>query len=132
MAQDTPKSRRTRARILDAAMRLFAEVGYPAATNARVAEAAGLTRGAMLYHFAGRAELTAAAVQHIQALRMARLKAAEREQPTGADPADHAIDVYRRLLKEPAFAAFTELESVARTDGAVRAMIAPAGSWARL
>ena len=126
MAQDTPKSRRTRARILDAAMRLFAEIGYHAASNARIADAAKLTRGAMLYHFAGRAELTAAAVEHIQAQRMAGLAAAGRNQPPGADPADHAIEVYHRLLAEPAFVAFAELEAVARTDPAIRAMIAPA------
>ena len=32
--RDTPKSRRTRRRILDAAMKLFAQAGYHAATNA--------------------------------------------------------------------------------------------------
>ena len=35
-------------------MRLFVEIGYQAATNARIAEAVGLTRGAMLYHFPDR------------------------------------------------------------------------------
>ena len=39
-AKDTPKSLRTRARILDAAMALFAEIGYHAANNAKIAEAA--------------------------------------------------------------------------------------------
>src|SRR6478609_6029220 len=63
-AKATPKSQRTRARILDAAMKLFAEVGYHAATNAVIADAAGLTRGAMLYHFATREELVEAALQH--------------------------------------------------------------------
>ncbi len=41
-------------------LRLFAEVGYHAATNAMIADAANLTRGAMLYHFASREELVAA------------------------------------------------------------------------
>ncbi len=53
-SRETPKSRRTRARILNAAMRLFADVGYHAATNGMIADAAKLTRGAMLYHFASR------------------------------------------------------------------------------
>ena len=56
-AADSRKSRRTRARILESAMRLFVEVGYAAATNPRIAEAAGLTRGAMLYHFPSREAL---------------------------------------------------------------------------
>ena len=50
-AKDTAKSLRTRARILDCAVGLLVEIGFAAATNARIAEAAGLTRGAMLYHF---------------------------------------------------------------------------------
>ena len=71
-AKETPKSRRTRARILDAAMRLFAEIGYHAATNAMIADAANLTRGAMLYHFASREELVEAAIAHIE-IERARL-----------------------------------------------------------
>jgi AcrR family transcriptional regulator len=119
-AQDTPKSRRTRTRILDAAMRMTVQLGYHEATNARIAEAAGITRGAMLYHFPTREDLVAATVGHIQALRMALLKEAGTERPAGADPAEHAIDAYWALLQEPAFIAFAELEAVGRTDAMVR------------
>src|SRR5947208_7146244 len=68
-AKATPKSLRTRARILDAAMRLFAQIGYHAATNSMIADAARLTRGAMLYHFADREQLVEAAVVHIDIAR---------------------------------------------------------------
>ena len=73
-AKETPKSRRTRARILDAAMRLFAETGHHAATNAMIADAANLTRGAMLYHFASREEcfvalLTSVNTKHVREVR---------------------------------------------------------------
>ncbi|MBI1200520.1 MAG: TetR family transcriptional regulator [Phenylobacterium sp.] len=113
----TPKSQRTRARILDAAMRLFAEIGYHAATNAVIAEAADLTRGAMLYHFATREELVEAAIAHID-LNRARLseQAAAAPAAPGVDAAEHAIDVYWRLLHETPFVAFAELEAAARTD----------------
>ena len=37
-AADSRKSRQTRARILETAQRLFAEIGYAAATNPRIAE----------------------------------------------------------------------------------------------
>jgi AcrR family transcriptional regulator len=126
LAQDTPKSRRTRVRILDAAMRMFAELGYHNAANAQIAEAAGITRGAMLYHFPTREDLVAAAVGHIQALRMVRLQEVGIERPAGADPSDHAIDAYWSLLSETPFVAFAELEGVARTEPAVREALAPA------
>jgi len=127
-AADTPKSLRTRRRILDSAMRLFVEIGYHAATNARIAEAAGLTRGAMLYHFPDREALVAAAVPYIQAARAKLLQAVVDDAPPGADRIDHAIDSYWRLLSEPPFVAFAELESAARTDAALREQLAPAAA----
>ena len=87
-AKATPKSLRTRARILDAAMRLFAEMGYHAATNGHIADAAKLTRGAMLYHFATREELVEAAIAHIEVAR-ARLF----EDRTQRSIADHIFPV---------------------------------------
>lgn len=128
-ARATPKSKRTRARILNAAMTLFAEVGYHAATNPAIAEAAGLTRGAMLYHFDSREALVEAAVEHIEAER-ARLfeQAAAEPLEAGADAAEHAIDAYWRLLHEPPFVAFTELETAARTDPMLRERLATAQS----
>lgn len=128
-ARETPKSRRTRARILDAAMRLFAEQGYHAATNGMIADAAKLTRGAMLYHFAGREELVEAAVAHIE-IERARLfeEAAARPPAPGVDAAEHAIDAYWGLLHEIPFLAFGELEAAARTDPMLRERLAKAQS----
>ncbi|RAK57498.1 TetR/AcrR family transcriptional regulator [Phenylobacterium deserti] len=128
-AKATPKSLRTRARILDAAMRLFAEIGYHAATNAMIADAAHLTRGAMLYHFATREELVEAAIAHIELAR-ARLfeKAASSTPAPGVDASDHAIDAYWALLHEIPFVAFGELEAAARTDPMLRERLASAQS----
>lgn len=123
--KDTPKSLRTRARILDCALRLFVEIGYAEATNARIAEEARLTRGAMLYHFPTREALIEAAAEHIHAARMALMAGASAGAPPGADAAEHAIDVYWAMLKAPAFVAFAELEAVARTDAAVAERLAP-------
>src|SRR4029453_5973258 len=97
----TPKSQRTRTRILDAAMRLFAEIGYHAATNAGIAAAAQLTRGARRYHFPTREELVEAAIAHIE-LHRARLfeRAASGPPSPGGDASEHAIDVYWSLLPE--------------------------------
>jgi AcrR family transcriptional regulator len=125
-AKDTPKSLRTRGRILECAMRLFADIGYAAATNARIAEEAGLTRGAMLYHFPTREALVEAAVEYVSAARSELLVAAAEQAPQGADLAEHAIDVYWSLLREPPFLAFAELETAARTDPLVAERIAPA------
>ncbi|MDE2486925.1 MAG: TetR/AcrR family transcriptional regulator [Alphaproteobacteria bacterium] len=129
LAKATPKSQRTRARILEAAMRLFAEVGYHAATNALIADAAKLTRGAMLYHFATREELVVAAVGYIELERAKLFEQAAAQPPApGVDAAEHAIDAYWGLLHEAPFVAFAELEAAARTDEMLRAALAEAQS----
>ena len=125
-AGDSPKSRRTRARIVQAAVRLFVDVGCVQAANPVIAEAAGLTRGAMLYHFPTRESLLQAVVEHLQAERARLFEQAVAAAPHGADRTDHAIESYWRLLRHPAFIAFAELEAAARTDPAVSALIAPA------
>ncbi|HEX7759096.1 MAG TPA: TetR/AcrR family transcriptional regulator [Caulobacteraceae bacterium] len=125
-SKDTPKSRRTRERILDAAMRLFAQVGYHAATNAAIADAAELTRGAMLYHFPNREDLVEAVAAHIQAVRLKMLDTAANEPPPGSDATSHAIEAYWRMLSETPFVAFAELQAVARTDAMVRERITEA------
>ncbi len=126
-AKATPKSLRTRARILDAAMRLFAEIGYHNATNSVIAETAKLTRGAMLYHFTTREELVEAAVAHIELAR-ARLfeQAAATSATQGYDASEQAIEAYWALLHEIPFVAFAELEAAARTDPMLRARLAAA------
>jgi AcrR family transcriptional regulator len=127
-AKATPKSLRTRARILDAAMRLFAEIGYHAASNAVIADAAQLTRGAMLYHFATREELVEAAIAHIELHRARLFEQAAAAPPPGVEAAEHAIDVYWQLLHEPPFVAFAELEAAARTDPMLAAQLSGAQS----
>ena len=126
MSKDTPKSRRTRVRILEAATRLVAEVGYHAATNALIAEDARMTRGAMLYHFPTREALVEAAIEHIHVERLALFDAAAAAPPPGVDATAHAIAAYWRLLGELPFIAFAELEAVARTDAMVRERLRPA------
>lgn len=125
LSRDTPKSRRTRARILDEAVRVIAETGYAATTNAAVAEAAGITRGAMLYHFPTRETLLEAAIDHIQAQRAAMFRDAADSLPPGADVTEHAIETYWDLLHRTPFVAFAELETAARTDDLVRDLLAP-------
>src|SRR6201996_9119978 len=97
-SRDTPKAARTRARILDCALRLFVEIGYAEATNPRIAEEAGLTRGAMLYHFPTRESLAEAAAEHIQAERAALMARAAAHPPPGGDLVESAIDAYWTLL----------------------------------
>lgn len=107
-------------------MSLFADIGYTAATNARISEEAKLTRGAMLYHFPTREALVESAVDYIQKARFGLFADASKSMPAGADATEHAIDAYWALLQTPPFMAFAELEAVARTDSSIGDLIAKA------
>ena len=74
-AERTSTSRR---RAIDAAITNLAEEGYAATTMIRVAQRAGISRGGILHHFAGKAELMEAvgfrAVERLQEKRAEALR----------------------------------------------------------
>jgi AcrR family transcriptional regulator len=90
--------------LLNAAFRVFATRGYRATRLEEVAEEAGLTKGAIYYHFDGKEDLLRRAVQHRHATIFAEI---EQELETLQAPASVKIRyVLRRLwqhLMEPAW-----------------------------
>jgi AcrR family transcriptional regulator len=56
----TERGDRSRARILEAATRVFAEDGYAGASMARILDTAGATKGGFYFHFASKQELALA------------------------------------------------------------------------
>ncbi|MGY2075355.1 MULTISPECIES: TetR family transcriptional regulator [unclassified Blastococcus] len=75
------ESEATAARVLEAATELFARDGYARVALEAVAAAAGVTRGAVYHHYAGKAELFRAVVSGVQ-LRVADAVAAAAEAET--------------------------------------------------
>lgn len=78
----------TRAAVLDAALRVFSRKGYAATRLEEVAEEAGVTRGAVYWHFKGKADLYTALVQEragkLVALHEEALSPASRRAPLAA------------------------------------------------
>jgi AcrR family transcriptional regulator len=60
------RSARTRAALLAAARVLFASKGYADTGREEIAEAAGVTRGALYHHFSSKAEVAAAVIAGIE------------------------------------------------------------------
>jgi TetR/AcrR family acrAB operon transcriptional repressor len=81
----------TREKILDAAMRVFSAKSYAAATLDDIARAADVTRGAIYWHFAGKAELYNALVDERFAKAFAGLAQIMAEPGT-------PLQTFRRLL----------------------------------
>lgn len=125
------KSRETRRRILNAARDLLAANGYARFSTSAVAEGAGLTRPAMLYHFGSRQELLNATIHYLARRRIEMFDEAmaEATKQLGEDRVAvrlAMIDIVWGQVRSPEFIAFQELASAARTDPDLAAVVEPA------
>jgi len=120
----SPRPRRTqqerssamRERLLDSTVACLVEYGYSGATVSRIAERAGVTRGAQVHHFPTKEALVVAAIRHL-AEQLAEQVASEVPRiARSSDPVGAALDVLWRLHRGPIFAATVELWVAARTD----------------
>lgn len=75
-AAPTPKGRATRETILRAAAPVFAQKGYALTRMSDVFEAIGMTKGAVYFHFDGKATLARAVLEHQKQLLLHRATAA--------------------------------------------------------
>jgi TetR/AcrR family acrAB operon transcriptional repressor len=96
------EAQETREQLLDAAERVFLERGVGHATLAEVAEAAGLTRGAIYHHFDSKAELFEAMVARAE---MPIDAAFESHDTPDADPlgvlGEQALKALMELARSP-------------------------------
>lgn len=122
------KSQNTRNTILDAAIRCFYKFGYNNTTTEKIANEAGVSRGAMLHHFPSRADLIKAAVRHLNAKRLELFKLEESSVQSDATHSrvEEGIDTYWAQLNTPYFVVFHELQIAARTDPELYSALIPA------
>jgi AcrR family transcriptional regulator len=109
--------------LLDATIECLIEDGYANTTTARVAERAGVSRGAHLHHFQTRSALVAAAVERLSALRAEQGLALAEELPEGPERIAAGLDLIWSGYEHPFFQAAIDLWSHARTDAELRALL---------
>jgi TetR/AcrR family acrAB operon transcriptional repressor len=90
----------TRNRILDAAEQVFFEKGVSRTSLADIAQAAGVTRGAIYWHFAHKSELFNEMFERVL-LPLDELKAASLD-PNEADPLGRIIETFVVCLRDTA------------------------------
>jgi AcrR family transcriptional regulator len=106
--------------LLDATVGCLLELGYQGTTTAAVQERAGLSRGALMHHYASKEELLVAAVRHLGEQRGANLRRQAALLPDDDDRISQAIDLLWDTFTGPLFTATLELWSAARTDPELR------------
>jgi AcrR family transcriptional regulator len=114
------RSSATREALLDATLLCLVEDGYANTTTARVAERAGVSRGAHLHHFQTRSALVAAAIEHLARRRRDELLAALEDLPTGPERVAEGLDLLWSNYANPLFQGALDLWSAARTDPELR------------
>ncbi|MBU3061630.1 TetR/AcrR family transcriptional regulator [Nocardia sp. NEAU-G5] len=110
------RSSEMRVRLLDATIDCLVEFGYAGTTTPRVAERAGVTRGAQVHHFKSKTDLVVAAISH---LAQRRTEAAMQElgrARAGGDPVGAMLESLWTLHQGPLFVAAIELWVAGRTD----------------
>ena len=96
------RSAATRETLLDATIDCLIEEGYASTTTSRVAERAGLSRGAHLHHFQTRNALVAAAVEQLAERWLAELRDASAALPEDAGRTLAGLDLLWAHYASPA------------------------------
>ncbi|WP_298287318.1 TetR/AcrR family transcriptional regulator [Novosphingobium sp.] len=116
------KAAQTRARLIEATVRCLVKYGYANTTTPKVAEEAGLSRGAMMHHFENGTALIKATIAE---LHEKRLRAFRRAADKPVHEVTDLVETYWRQLQKPAFIAFHELAVAARTDADLASILKP-------
>jgi AcrR family transcriptional regulator len=119
------RSAATREALLDATIACLVQDGYANTTTSRVAERAGVSRGAHLHHFQTRQALLAAAMERLAERRGAELLAAAAKLPDGRERLEQGLDLLWASYANPLFQAALGLWSQARTDQELRERLVP-------
>jgi AcrR family transcriptional regulator len=105
-----------RTRLLNATIECLVTFGYAGTTTPRIAEIAGVTRGAQVHHFRSKEDLVVAAVEH---LAQQRIQAAIRQGGgvwKNSDPVAAVLEFLWDSHQGDMFVATIELWVAARTD----------------
>jgi AcrR family transcriptional regulator len=117
---------RTRESLLDATMRCLVSHGYAGTTTQRIQDEAGVSRGALLHHFASKSELLVAAIHHIADRRLHDFGDLVADLDDGPDALEKMVAAIRSVMTGPPFQAALELWAASRTDERLREALMPA------
>ena len=126
----TPRPRQarslaTRARLLDAAIETLVAQGYAALTTTEICRRAGLSQGALFKHFESKAGLVGALAERLFAALIDDFRAGFGRAARPEDRLGSALDELARSFREPRLLAALDLYTAARSDGRLRARLAP-------
>jgi AcrR family transcriptional regulator len=128
MATQHERRTATRSRLLDAALAVLVDDGAAGFTTTEVGRRAGLSQGAIFKHFATKADLLAATVEHLFAALVAQYEGQFATVDPATDPAARlraGLDLLWEVFQDERLLAAYDLFAAARTDRDLRADLQP-------
>lgn len=119
------RSRATRERLLSSTVDLLATQGWAATTVAKVAEEAGVSRGAAQHHFPTREALFTAVIEQMYETMTAEVGDALVDIPVGPDRIAAVVDQAVAIYTGKRFKAALQVWSAAASDEALGEVIRP-------
>ncbi|MBI1392351.1 MAG: TetR family transcriptional regulator [Alphaproteobacteria bacterium] len=126
IGRQAQKSASTRKIIVEAALQCLIKYGYAQTTTPRIAEEAGLSRGAMMHHFSNRQTVIEAAIEYLHTKRLRAFRRAVSSLPEDQPHLHDALAAYWKHVTHPLFVAFHELAVASRTDRDLEKILRPA------
>lgn len=126
IGRQAQKSASTRKVIVDAALQCLIKYGYSNTSTPRIAEEAGLSRGAMMHHFSNRNTMIQAAIEYLHSKRLRAFRRAVSSLPDSEPHLHDALIAYWQHVSHPLFVAFHELAVASRTDKELERILRPA------
>ncbi|MBX7456504.1 TetR/AcrR family transcriptional regulator [Mycolicibacterium sp. 3033] len=105
-----------RTRLLDATVECLVTYGYAGTTTPRIAEIAGVTRGAQVHHFRSKEDLVVAAIEHLAEQRIQTAIRQNGRLLSSADPVASVLEFLWESHQGDMLLATIELWVAARTD----------------
>jgi AcrR family transcriptional regulator len=119
------RSAATQTRVLEAALEVLLERGYSGLTTTRVAERAGVSRGAQLHQYPTKEALVVAAVDHLTRCWGDELRRQATALPSGGDRLLRVHELLWSVLSSSLFYSALDLWVAGRTDPVLRETLLP-------
>lgn len=125
------RSEATRQKIIDSAVDLFAEIGYAATGLGDIIERAGLTKGALYYHFDSKESLATAIIEEGGANLLSAFRSIAESSAPALESIIHGAFVVADLLSTDKVAGAVYNFSDRSVNSATRPSAPTAAGWRR-
>jgi DNA-binding transcriptional regulator YbjK len=119
------RSAETRQKLLDATIRSLVDFGYPATTGRRVAELAGVSRGAQTHHYPQMSDLISDAVEHLAERRAKEFERRAADLRGTGEEVSGLVDLLWEDYSSDLFKAVVKLWVAAADDPALSERLTP-------